>query len=66
MFDENTLSFEQKEVLKIYENICETPIGKYFDKYDVRVPKFKVLKGGLSCDNKVKKIGKNVAKKDKN
>lgn len=49
----------------VYDGVITGDV-KYFDKYDVRVPKFKVLKGGLSCDNKVKKIGKNVAKKDKN
>lgn len=34
MFDKNNLTFEQKEVLKIYNYVCSTDLGKLFEKYD--------------------------------
>lgn len=34
LFDDKTLSFEQKEVLKIYDKIVSSELGHYFDKYD--------------------------------
>lgn len=34
MFDDSNLSFEQQEILKIYDYICTTKEGKIFEKYD--------------------------------